>query len=386
MYGATMSEAAASAIVEPDAGKTSVDDKMMFETERLSYESADAIACAIALELRTQLKTQTVVIVGTALLADFANLDALRVTFKDLENEYEAIGTRAAAVRQAPSQPGAKAPQAGATPRLLDEVLVPEASGPAALVGALSAAAIGAAAASMLGVAAPLVGAALGLAGLLKQDTQYYGDRTSLDPLAFELALADRVKRGGATAVIVPNLTVFEPAKKPDSLIACLERLQAAKSAAWSSVGPLIAALVSLEKSLAEASAAKNQVEVDRLSKELGEMRRNLDPLAIPLERADQRLADLQAMWEKVDDSTGWSLLARMLRAEAVHAHRPVYLHAAIVSSGGHHRINRSLWRLLTFSDGLSFTGGAVARWALLDRHGRIEKGGILSRRSTTKL
>jgi hypothetical protein len=265
-------------------------------------------------------------------------------------------------------------------------VFLPEAAAPAALVGALTGATIAAGATSAVGVAAPLVGAALGLVGLLKQDTQYYGDRTTLDPLAFELALADRVKQGGARAVIVPNLTVFEPAKKQDSLITSLEQLQAGKSAAWSSVGPLIAALVSEEKALAEATAAKNQAEVDRLSKELGEMRRNLDPLAIPLERADQRLADLQATWEKVDESTGWSLLARMLRAEAVHAHRPVYLHATIVSSGGHHRINRSLWRLLTLSDGLSFTGGAVARWALLDPHGRIEKGGILNEYRTSEL
>jgi hypothetical protein len=377
---------ASSTIIPPDEGRTTVADKMFYETELLSYRCAESIASSIACKVRASLRGRTVVIVGTPLLADFANLDALLLTLADMQNEYEAITARAESVVQAKLRREVAKSQAGETSRRFEEALIPEANIPSALLGGLTGASIVGAATSAVGVAAPLVGAALGLVGLLKQDNQYYGDRTTLDPLAFELALADQLKQGGADAVIVPNLTVFQPAKNPDSIISLMERLQASKSASWSSVGPMIAELVSLEKELADASAAKNQAEIDRLSKELAETRRNLDPLAIPLERADQRLADLQAKWEKVDESTGWSLLARMLRAEAIHRDRPIYLHAAIVSSGGHHRINRSLWRLITLSDGLSFTGGAVVRWALLDPHGMIQNGGILSERRTSEL
>jgi hypothetical protein len=69
--------------------------------------------------------------------------------------------------------------------------------------------------------------------------------------------------------------------------------------------------------------------------------------------------------------------LARLLRAEAIKTEEPIYLHAVVVSSGGHHRIARSLWRTMFYGDGLTFVGGATVRWSLLAADGSIEKGGI---------
>ena len=360
----------------PDVGKTTVDDKMTFEAERLSYEAADGIAARIASDLGTDLAGRTVVIASTALLADFANLEGLQVTLTELHAEYDAITKRAGGTVPGAPPPTEK-PLTDAQPLRVNEALVPPGSKAGAVIGGAVAAGVG----GFL----PLLNAGLGLVGLLKQDTEYHGDRSTLDPLAFEIALAGRVKLAGAAKVVVPNLTVFKPSKGHGGLVWRLKWLQAAKSAAWSSVGPLIAKLVGVEKLLADAQAAKHNDEVDRLSKELTSIRGELDPLALPIERADQRLADLKANWEKIDDTTGWSPLARMLRAEALREDRPLYLHAAIVSSGGHHRVNRSLWQLLSFSDGLSFNGGAVARWALLDASGAISRGGILTERLRSK-
>jgi hypothetical protein len=72
-----------------------------------------------------------------------------------------------------------------------------------------------------------------------------------------------------------------------------------------------------------------------------------------------------------------------MLRAEqlSITLKGAVYLHAAVVSSGGHNRVSRSLLRILFFGDGLSSMGGAVARWALLEADGAVTTGGIRAAR-----
>jgi len=50
--------------VQPLAGQTTADDKMVFEPERLSYESARQIAAIIAVELQGRDKAQRIVIAG----------------------------------------------------------------------------------------------------------------------------------------------------------------------------------------------------------------------------------------------------------------------------------------------------------------------------------
>ena len=57
----------------------------------------------------------------------------------------------------------------------------------------------------------------------------------------------------------------------------------------------------------------------------------------------------------------------------------PRYLHALVVASGGFNRTSRSLLRTIFSGDGLSFLGGATARWALLKENGSVAKGGIES-------
>ena len=80
-----------------------------------------------------------------------------------------------------------------------------------------------------------------------------------------------------------------------------------------------------------------------------------------------------------MEETTGLNQLARLLRAEVIQKKQPIYLHAKVVSSGGHHRISRSLFRTLFVGDGLSFAGGAIVRWGLLTGTGELLLGGILS-------
>jgi hypothetical protein len=376
----------ADSIKVPDAGSTTVDDKLTFEPQRLSYQSADALAHRIARRVAPRIKDRTVIIAGTALLGDFANLSALHLSLDILEREYSSIAAQARALRVPKGALDEQRLQLEGKLLRLNE---------ASLVGAVGTAAAAVAAAA----GSPVLGAALGLIGLLKQDVEYHGVPAPIDSLSFDIALAGHIREAGASAVVVPDLAVIAAAAGgPQSLNGHIARVEQAKFEAWSEVGPLIANLLQLERQLDELTAAANlkdpkdpkdpndQKLIDAQSTKLAETRRNLEPLSLPLERADQKFADLQTQWSQQDAASGLSTLARLLRAERLRVGDAVYLHAAVVASGGHHRISHSLLRMILLGDGLSFAGGAIARWALLNEHGEVQSGGMMNARETSGL
>ncbi|MGA2697417.1 MAG: hypothetical protein ABSE92_15245 [Terriglobales bacterium] len=341
----------------PLQGKTSIDDKMFFDPERLSYESATDIAGKVAYKVRERVKNQVVVIAGTRLLADFANLQAIYAMLDELRREYGSIADQAQ-------------PSVGLdTSKELEikEGFVSDAIG-----------AIAKTATSAITPVTSLVGAALGLVSLFRQDVEYHGEKTVVDALAFEIALAAKVHHHGATTVFVPDLSVLPALEIEDSrLQKMLNQVLQEKAKAWRAVGPMISDLVRLEAELDEAAKAKKQDDLDRLSLQVSNMRRDLAPIADPLGRLDQRLSDLQNQLNQVEPTTGLIELARLLRAEWLRVMDPLYLHAAVVSSGGYYRITRNLFRTLFMGDGLSFSGGATVRWALLAKDGSVALGGI---------
>ncbi|HXA79212.1 MAG TPA: hypothetical protein VNV41_18915 [Candidatus Acidoferrales bacterium] len=341
--------------VTPLEGKTIIDDKMFFDPERLSYESAVEIATEIAHKIRSTIRGEIVVIAGTRLLADFANLQAVYVSLDSLRRDYESIG------KQAESLIGRKTQEDGGLESFV--------SGAAVVAGTVS---------SVITPVTAVVGAALGLVSLFRQDVEYHGEKTLVDALAFEIALAAAIRLHGAKQVYVPDLVVLSaPDTKHSLLQTRFNQVQQAKAAAWTSVGPLISELIRLEAELDGAAKSKDQDALDRLSDEVSNMRRDLAPVADPLSRLDQRLSDLQNQLNQTESTSGLLVLARLLRAEALQSRDPVYLHATVVSSGGYYRVTRNLFRTLFMGDGLSFAGGATVRWARLGKDGSIESGGI---------
>lgn len=341
-------------------GTTKVDDKMVFEPERLSYVSADAIAKQISEAVKQDVASKTVIIVDLATLGDFGNLQGCYLTLDAITAEYDALTSHG-----------------DATSKRLE--LVPHGEA----LGILNLAPLAAAAIPFVAPVAGMLSAALGVVSLFRQDVEYHGSATAVDGLAFGLALATHVKAATATKVYLPDLMVMRNTQSAaDSLRGRVGKLEAAKAKAWHTATPLISRLVNLEAQVDDAVKKNDQAQVGQLSKGLSLMRRQLDPMLTALSRADQRLSDLQGQWGQSDKS-GLSMLARLLRAEELLAMQgAVFLHAAVVSSGGHTRVSRNLFRTLFAGDGLEFMGGAVARWGLLAADGAIEKSGILSERS----
>ena len=351
--------------VTPLEGKTSVDDKMVFEPERLSYRSADRaatqIADKVAASIGKDLGTSVLVLAGIELLADFANLIATRVVLAGLEHDYHAVTKFTAALSRRP----ARADFTSLAGDQEGHSFMPSA--------AIAPIAVG-------------VQAALGLVSLFREDVDYRGAKTVVDPNAFELALAAKLKSKGAARVIVPAFAVIPgPITGGNSLTAALESTQRAKAAAWAGVTPFVSQLVTLDVALSRAMAAHDQTGVDDATTKISALRRDLDPVTETLARADKRFNDLEADWNKIDAATGLTLLGRLIRAEAIREMNATYVHAAVVASGGHHRTSRSLLRMMFFGDGASAMGGVVTRWALLDGEGAVVTGGIRDVRQTSR-
>lgn len=348
---------------KPLDGKTTIDDKMFFEPERLGYESVAEIATRIADQVRCSISDHIVVIAGTSVLADFANLQAVYALMDSLLRDYTALAELAA-------------PNEETQGEVRGEAFV-EAKAAAHIVSPESL--VGAAVGSFISPATTLVGATLGLVSLFRSDVEYHGEKTAIDTLAFEIALADQLREHCKCKVFVPDLTVLPAIEAVQSgLQQRLKLIQEAKANLWAAIRPQIAELVRLEGELDEAAKNKDQKGVNRLSAEVAALRAGLAPISDPLTRMDQRLSDLQAQWNQKDPATGMLQLGRLLRAEAIRALEPLYLHASVVSSGGHYRITRNLFRTLFMGDGLSFAGGAVVRWAFIAADGSINKGGII--------
>ena len=337
---------------KPLDGTTTVDDKMRFEPERLSYDSAVLVAGKVADRSAEFTFEKAVVIAGTDLLVDLSNLRACLVIVDDLAQAYEGLTSHA---ERTTNRFSAMLPAKLA----LESVSV--AADPAAAAVTATA------------------NLALGLVSLFRQDVTYNGRSTQVDDLAFQISLASEIKRNGAEQVFVPGLLVLSSRPGSTQIERELARVQQARAAVWNLIGPLVSGLVLLERQLAEAVSNKDQQNVDNLTAQLTNYRREMEPLTAPLDRADRRLSDLMTQWNSVDATTGMTTLGRLLRAEAVSARAQVYVHAQVVSSGGYYKTWRNLFRTLFSGDGLSFSGGVVVRWAVLSAEGDIQRGGVLS-------
>jgi hypothetical protein len=351
--------------VQPLEGKTTIDDKMVFEPERLSYVSAAKVAAEIAGKLPDPKELGPLIVIArVSLLADMANLQATGTLLDGLQQDYESLGGQAKDLLQSRGS----GLQMEAAP---DTAEKPEITNLPAPIPALPLVAAG-------------LNAALGLVSLFREDVSFSGVKTGVDALAFELALASALKKRGFARVLIPDLCVIPAGgATEDSLQSKLQKIEDAKLGLWQAVSPLVSELVELDTELDQASRGGDQPTVDSLTGEIAQLRRDLSPITEPLSRVDQRYSEILSQLQKADADSGLTGLARLLRAEAISGMEPEFLHAQVVSSGGHNRIQRSLWRTLFGGDGLSFMGGVVVRWARLSSTGEIQQGGILTCRQT---
>jgi hypothetical protein len=337
------------------AGTTKVDDKMSFEPALLSYRSATDVAARLADKLHRCIKGKTVVVADSVFVADIGNLRAVLLVLEELEQDYCSIvetakniaGLREVAVQSA--NEGLESFTPALTP----------------VTAAISAVSAG-------------TTAGLGLLALFRQDVEYTGRQISVNPLAFHLALAGALERREIKKVIVPEMFLAEATNAEGSLRSKIMSIHKQRAKAWELLAKPIAYIAHLESDLDQASRLKKQALVDELADKLREVKSDLDPVTNPLSRVDARFGDVEAFLQRVGETSRLPNVARMLRAESIRSQDPIYLYAAVESSGGSFRTSRNLLRTLFVGDGLSFTGGVIVSWALLDENGAILHAGIM--------
>lgn len=346
--------------VKPLEGTTTIDDKVVFEAQRLSYDASRIIAEKIARRISERTRGREVVIAGTQLLADFSNLVAIKAVLEELADDYDALGELAHA-----SVPAHKGPLVAGV------VDIRSTFSPAAAAAAIS---------SGIGAATAGVQGALKLVELFRQDVDYKGVPIAIDTLAFELELASRLRMHKARDVFVPAFAVFAaPVRGESAFRTLLQKVHAARSRVLRAVGP--------KKPAPKTKAEQILDDIDALHHDYSDADESeLTPFATPeqihdaLAEIDKRFSDLQAQLEKADaDGSGLTLMARLFRIETIMSRSPMFVHARVVLAGGNNRVQRSLFRTLFAGDGLSSTGGAVVSWAILSPYGAIEDGGIFS-------
>lgn len=342
--------------IKPLDGKTTVDDKVVFEPQRLSYDAARVIAEKIARRISARTRDKLVVIAGTQLLADFSNLVATKAVLEELANEYDALAEATHA--STPVLPAKVRSHRFRSTELLNLNL-------AAPLGAVTAGVQG----------------ALALLSLFRQDVDYKGVPVSIDTLGFELELAARIRMHKASEVIVPDFALLAaPEKGAGALRTLVEKVKEARA-------KVILAAVSkipqpkhddIAEDVIEKKSGSHVVDLNDLPSP--EPRSNLEMVREVFDQIDQHFTDLQTQLAKGDaDGSGLTMLARLYRAEALNARSPMLVHVRVLLAGGSNRIERSLFRTLFSGDGLSATGGAVVSWAILSERGAIEDGGMFA-------
>jgi hypothetical protein len=366
-------------------GKTTVDDKMVFEPQRLSYEAARSIAEKIARRISGRTRDRHVVIAGTQLLADLSNVVATKSVLEELAGEYDSLA-RAVSTSTSVVPLGHYYSRGRQTEYV--QLAVP----------------------SFDTISAGVKGA-FTLLSLFRQDVDYTGVPVSIDTLGFEIELAARIRMHKAKEVLIPDVAVLHVVDVGASAMrASIERVKSARSACISAMS---------EKAAKEPKASKpwrpfehlltrNDLEVQHregderggdaeqgmiehgiveplperpdLTEIVPPPAPRLDVVLDVLAQIDQRYNDLESSLAKMDPGgTGLTVLARLLRAESLSARAPMLVHARVLTAGGSNRVSRSLFRTMFTGDGLSSCGGAVVSWAILSEHGAVEDGGIFT-------
>jgi hypothetical protein len=339
--------------IKPVDGKTTIDDKVMFEAQRLSYDAARVVAEKIAQRISQRTKEKEVVIAGTQFLADMSNLVATKAILEELAKDYALLAEAA---------PSARATLAT---RSFTRGIVAITSTLNPVVGAVT---VG-------------VQTALTLVSLFRQDVDYKGVPISIDTLAFELELAARLRMHRAREVIVPEFAVFAtPSAKDGALITLLERVKGNRTAAIKALAPKPSHPLGHDPKLPTPRKGGDVDDTDLVLFDTHLPDADADSLSIELTHIDARFNDLQTQLMKSDvDPSGLTILARLLRIETIVARSPILVHVRVVLAGGSNRVQHSLWSSMFHGDGLSSRGGAVVTWAILNVNGAVEDGGVFS-------
>ncbi len=343
-------------------GITSIDEKVFLECEILSHSAISRIAERIALEADQAIArtSQAGASNPTIILLDQILVSALQV--------FSAVQLQLALIKKGFEEVASTAELQLALEKDADDSLRPN------LVGALPVAAV-----------TDAVAGVVDLLGLFRQDTQFTGRTAQIKETAVYLEVAHALRANGFE-VIYPRLLGFQvEAKIQLSQKAVTDLFQdvfTAREHALGRLRPVLMELtrveqeiVSREEECIDPAPDRQDVLTQGIQErkaELVKIRENLDPNLLLFKETDAQWNEMQRGLVHVDEKSGLTPMQLISRAaEAIEHFRAsalsYFLYSEVAVAGGTMRIKRNLWRTLFYGDGISFSGGAVVSYALID-------------------
>jgi hypothetical protein len=337
--------------IAPLSGSTTIDAALTFEVEALSHVAMSKITRRFADEVAGVAQSTDRLIVLNDELARALEYDqAFTVQLQVLELSFESAA------------------------RAADEGLQ-------RLKGEAEGAVDVAAAVPMVGITAAtgVVSAALNFLALFRQDTSYSGRKVKISEHAIIAELA-RHLRDKSISLYWPGLSL-----SPDEVTS-----EASESSAGLATPPY---MTRLQKTMEvrDRAAGKIHALADALERAPDEKksaaRLALDRAHESFDSADSILRRMMTSLAQPDTKTGIAPVQLLHRANNIKKYaarkkgRVLYVVVHLESAGGSYRIRKNLFRTLFWSDGLTFSGGAILTYALLDEDGKV----LLSRNASQR-
>src|ERR1700675_1259757 len=368
--------------VKPLEGTTTIDDKLSIECDILCYASVNNIAFQIALEFNKIRESGALVIILDDTSKQALHLVRVLVWQTDfLIQEFARAAQEAAP--QVPALAEAAAPQ----------VRVPM-EGETMLEGFVPALPAVTAIKTAATAATDVGRSVIDLLSLFRTDTSYAGRTVTVNENSLMLSLAGKLVER-QHSVIYPKLLLFPPSPAVSQSAKDFQNLLQALLDARDDANEAVRALASRVAVATQELSSVYKKHTHRRN------RQELTTDHVLASREQQLIKDrLQlAGWQKwftdldsqlqallkalnAPDANGVVLLQMLQIAQELLSRfneapeNTYFLHAEVVSSGGSYRIRRNLFRTLFWSDGLSYSGGAIVSYAFFDSNAVIVKSG----------
>lgn len=350
--------------VDKPAGTTTIDDAMAIEVESLAQIAASKLAGEVAdrvfqAQAKTKTKTKTILYLDAKAVSALSLYRTFELQCTVLSQGFASASTIADKAFERLKYQRAT-PQAGKSIKNATEATQPQGVGPLGLIPTATLPAT-------LGLTA-----AANLLGFFSVDTEYRGRAASVSEQAFVFELARCLQKKQLT-FWWPSLTfVLEfPAPPDDNPPDYLKRMNNVTDAA-SKATTAIANLATFVNNLPD-NDPRFPVARDALDR----AHRFFDSSSAIYDDLRRRFL---AQGSAPETTLGELIqLGSRLKASAGTDH--MFLAARVEKAGGSYRIRKHMWQALTGEPPLTFTGGCIVSFALLDKTGAFLESGTVHHR-----
>jgi hypothetical protein len=386
--------------ITPLEGTTTVDEKVFIESETLAYFALDKVCAQIAQEVYDT-RAWHVVLLNDAMSADIQNYFAVLTELKILEKSYASLVSKqlsmtgsAAAIGPAIELLGLFRESTSFSGRKFE---IQERPLMAALAGKLITKKISVRMPALFpvgGVAGPdsvFANVVQPLITDIRRLQEQLEERYSLPQpdsealpsgwqqlLSALQSLANRLASVQQELMKLAASDTNKPGKEnspADRVAELFQPVLVARRDAMGEIGPKLRQIAELDEELGrlEKGDPLDPAKIAMAREKIAGLQSELRPALVLLEKTDSQFTELQNSMSKVEEKSGLSRFARLVRASEILGRKEAaFLYASVVSAGGAYRVSRNLLQTMFWKGNWSFSGGCIVWYTLFGADGTI--------------